>query len=94
MREYEVTWFAKSFAHRAPGRHHMASARRWRVSLTVGNEPHAKASATRDGTGNARMIAWIAVHAHRGAKARLSGVAPLTGRRATHPATRARRGLR
>lgn len=57
----------------------MASARRWHVSLTVGDEPHAKASVTRAGTGDARMIAWIAVHAHRSAKARWSGLQPIPG---------------
>ncbi|GAU04055.1 hypothetical protein BSLA_02r1419 [Burkholderia stabilis] len=35
MREVEVTGFAKSFVHRAPGRPRMASARTRRVSLTV-----------------------------------------------------------
>ncbi|MBJ9756437.1 MULTISPECIES: hypothetical protein [Burkholderia] len=39
VREYGVTWFAKSFAHRAPGRHRMASARRRHVSLTVDGWP-------------------------------------------------------
>ncbi|MDW9229582.1 hypothetical protein C7S14_3462 [Burkholderia cepacia] len=39
VREYGVTWFAKSFAHRAPGRHRMASARRRHVSLTVDGGP-------------------------------------------------------
>ncbi len=34
------------------------------MSLTVGDVPHAKASVTCAGTGDARMIAWIAVHAH------------------------------
>ncbi|OXI17584.1 hypothetical protein CFB43_23220 [Burkholderia sp. AU15512] len=91
MREYGVAGFAKSFVHRAPGSHHMASAQRWHVSLTVGDEPHAKASITRAGTGDARMIAWIAVHAHRSAKARWSGPQPIPGQCATHPATRARR---
>ncbi|WP_193100319.1 hypothetical protein [Burkholderia sp. Z1] len=35
MRGYEVTGFAKSFAHRALSGHRMASARKRRVSLTV-----------------------------------------------------------
>ncbi|ERJ34742.1 hypothetical protein L810_2691 [Burkholderia sp. AU4i] len=39
VREYGVTWFAKSFAHRAPGRHRMASARKRHVSLTVDAGP-------------------------------------------------------
>ncbi|OXJ14702.1 hypothetical protein CFB39_26630 [Burkholderia sp. AU6039] len=64
------------------------------MSLTVGDEPHAKASVTRAGTGDARMIAWIAVHAHRSAKARHSGPQPIPGARATHPATCACGGSR
>ncbi|OXI99010.1 hypothetical protein CFB48_27010 [Burkholderia sp. AU33647] len=87
MREYGVTGFAKSFAHRAPGRHRMASARRWYVSLTVGDVPHAKASVTCADMGDARMIAWIAGRAHRSAKARCSGLQPIPGPCATHPAT-------
>ncbi|MPV66559.1 hypothetical protein [Burkholderia sp. BE17] len=94
MRDDEVTRFAKSFAHRASGRHRMASARNCRVSLTVGG------SAARDGerrTGNAcsaRMIAWIAGPALSPARARRKGFESTAGIRATHPTTSAHTGLR
>jgi len=64
MREYVVTWFAKSFAHRASGRHRMASARRRRVSLTVGGWTACNDERRTTDRCDVRMIAWIAVHAH------------------------------
>ncbi|PQP14571.1 hypothetical protein C5615_26020 [Burkholderia cepacia] len=82
-----MTRFAKSFAHRASGRHRMASARSCRVSLTVGERRNGSAC-------NARMIAWIAGPVLSPARARRKGFESTAGIRATHPVTGAHTGLR
>ncbi|ALX15662.1 hypothetical protein P350_29940 [Burkholderia cepacia JBK9] len=87
MREVDVSGFAKSFAHRAPGGPGMASARKRRVSLTAGWQA-ARGRERRPGNAcDVRMMARIADRAHRSAKARCKGCAPIAGRRAMYPAS-------
>ncbi|WP_367188509.1 hypothetical protein [Burkholderia sp. Ed8] len=95
MREVEeVARIAKPFAHRAPGGPCLASARTRRAALTV-DAPLARRRVRHAGnTRDARMIAWIADHARRRAKALHAGFEPIAAVRARHPATDSRTGVR